>query len=43
MKGQETKKAKKYESPKLRAFGSVHNLTGGSAGPHNGDAGIMKF
>ncbi len=36
-------KTKKYESPKLKVFGSVRNLTGGSAGPANGDAGIMKF
>lgn len=37
------KKTKKYESPKLKVFGTVRNLTGGSNGPHPGDGGNFKY
>ena len=34
---------KPYSAPKLAKFGSVRNLTGGSVGTRNGDAGNMAM
>ncbi|APE27324.1 hypothetical protein [Aurantiacibacter gangjinensis] len=36
-------KKKPYKRPELTVFGSVRNLTGGSAGRMNGDGGFMTM